>query len=203
VSALPVDDAAAFLRDVESYFGPCDVTIEFTQEPAVKDALLRAGWTDFDETVWLAHTGDFPPTPDVTIETVSDLEAFARTKLQSFGDTEDEPDASTLANEIASRTAELRGDGRGLVALVDGEVAAMCAYYSGDDYFVFLLGTRLPFRGRGIASAILRRVYEDARASGARSVVINARFGGRPEALYRRLGFCDEVYRQWRFRKPT
>jgi GNAT superfamily N-acetyltransferase len=134
---------------------------------------------------------------------VTDIERFARVKLQAFGDTEEEPVGTTLSKEIASRRADLRGDGRGLVATADGEIAAMCAYYSGADYFVFLLGTRLPFRGRGIASAVLHHVVEEARASGARSVVINAREGGEPAALYRRLGFTDAVYRQWRFRKPS
>jgi len=45
------------LRDVDAYFGERDVTIEFTSEPAVKNALISAGWSDFDETVWLAHAG--------------------------------------------------------------------------------------------------------------------------------------------------
>jgi len=205
VTASGVDDPGEFLRDVDAYFGDRDITIEFTQEPTVKSELIAAGWSDFDETVWLAHTDAFPPTPSVDIERVGDaaLEAFARVKLQSFGETEDEPDASALAVEMSMRKVDLRGDGRGLLAKADGEAAAMCAYYSGEDHFVFLLGTRIPFRGRGIAGAVLHRIVDDARAFGARSVIINARAGGRPEALYRKLGFSDEVYRQWRFRRPS
>jgi len=196
---------AEFLRDVDDYFGERDLTIEFTEKPSIKDELISAGWSDFDETVWLAHAGVFPATPPVDIERVGDttLEQFARMKLQSFGETEDEPDASTLAVEMSMRKVELRGDGRGLLAKADGEATAMCAYYSGEDHFVFLLGTRIPFRGRGIASAVLHQIVDDAHASRARSVIINARAGGRPESLYKNLGFTDEVYRQWRFRSPS
>ena len=204
-SLFEPNDVPAFVDDVDGYFGDRDVTIEFTHEPPAKQALIASGWSDFDETVYLAHVGEFPPTPDAVMESVdsSTLEAFARVKLQSFADSDDEPEPSTLTTEVSMRSAELRGDGRGLLATVDGEPASMSAYYSGGDYFVFLLGTRLPFRGRGIASAILRRIVDEARASAARSVVINARAGGRPEALYRGLGFSDEVYRQWRFRRPS
>lgn len=155
--------------------------------------------------MYLAHVGDFPPTVDVEVAEAdsSTIEDFARAKILAFADSEEEPDRSTLDAEIAMRRAELRGDGRGVVARVGTKTAAMCAYYSGDDYFVFLLGTRVPYRRRGIASALLRHVVDEARAAGARSVVINARAGGRPEALYGSLGFSDEVYRQWSFSKPS
>jgi ribosomal protein S18 acetylase RimI-like enzyme len=198
-------DLAEFLHDVDGYFGHRNVTIEFTEEPAVGDELRVAGWSDWEQTVYLAHVGEIHSGADAAIEPVdaSSVEAFARTKLQSFDETEDEPDPAALAYEVSVRRAELRGDGRGLIASVEGQVAAMCAYYSGEDHFVFLLGTRIPCRGRGIASALLRRVLEDAREQNARSVVINTRAGGRPEALYRRLGFSDLVHQRWRFRQPS
>lgn len=198
-------ELSEFLRDVDEHFGDRDITIEFTEEPVVGDDLRAAGWSEWDETVYLAQVGEIHRAGNVTIESVgaSAVEAFARTKLQSFDETENEPDPAALDEEVSMRRAELRGDGRGLIASVDGEVAAMCAYYSGEDYFVFLLGTRVPFRGRGIASALLRRVLENARGTNARSVVINTRAGGRPEALYRRLGFSDVVHQRWRFRKPS
>jgi ribosomal protein S18 acetylase RimI-like enzyme len=206
VTATPIDavDLPAFLTDVEEFFGKRDLTIEFTEPPAAMKALFDAGWSDWDETVYLAHVGELPKTIDVDATRVDDanVEAFARTKLQSFDDTEDDPNPSTLADEVEMRRAELRGEGRGLIAHQDGEPATMCAFYSGEDYFVFLLGTRIPFRGRGIASAVLRHVLEDAQASNARSVVINARAGARPDALYRHLGFTDVVHRRWRLRKP-
>jgi ribosomal protein S18 acetylase RimI-like enzyme len=60
---------------------------------------------------------------------------------------------------------------------------------------VFILGTRAPFRHRGIAQAMLARwAASSSAAAGSRSLLINATDGGAPAALYRRLGFTDEVY---------
>ena len=99
------------------------------------------------------------------------------------------------------RLAEMRGDGRCLLTRVDGQVASICAYYDGDDYFVFLLATRVPYRHRGLARKLLQHVLHEGRD--ARSVIINAQEGGRPEALYRSMGFTDVVHRRWTFRQPS
>ena len=77
-----------------------------------------------------------------------------------------------------------------------GESVAVAAFFEGDDRFVFVLGTRFPFRHLGIGRALLTHVVHDPRASDCRSVSINADEGGRPESLYRQLGFTDEVH--WR-----
>jgi GNAT superfamily N-acetyltransferase len=203
VTAIDVDDASELLRDVDAFFGDRPVSLQFTRKPAAREQIVAAGWCDEEETVYLAHVGAFPPTPAFHVEPIepSTIDAFARVRVQSFADSEDEPDPAALDAEITSRRAELRGDGRGLIARVAAQPAAMCAYYAKLDHFVFLLGTRVPFRGRGIASAILGRVVESAHRAGARSVVINARAGGGPEQLYRRLGFSAEVYRQWTYRR--
>jgi ribosomal protein S18 acetylase RimI-like enzyme len=90
----------------------------------------------------------------------------------------------------------MAGQGRALAARIEGESVAVAAFYEGDDRFIFVLGTRVPFRHRRIGRALLAHVVHDPAASGCRSAVINADEGGRPEALYRRLGFTDEVH--WR-----
>ena len=60
---------------------------------------------------------------------------------------------------------------------------------------MFILGTRTPYRHRGIAQALLARWAAAATTAAAtRSLLINASDGGAPAALYRRLGFTDEVY---------
>jgi ribosomal protein S18 acetylase RimI-like enzyme len=101
-----------------------------------------------------------------------------------------------LDAELVVRRAEMAGQGRALAARLDGEVVAVAAFYEGDDRFIFVLGTRVPFRHLGIGRALLARVVHDPAASRCRSAMINADEGGRPEALYRRLGFTDEVH--WR-----
>ncbi|MGH3273067.1 MAG: GNAT family N-acetyltransferase, partial [Streptosporangiaceae bacterium] len=78
------------------------------------------------------------------------------------------------------------------LGVLDGESAAVLAHYPGEDDLVFILGTRTPYRHRGIAQAMLARWADGTM--GSRSQVINASDGGAPAALYRRLGFTDEVY---------
>lgn len=124
------------------------------------------------------------------------LHEWATIKLQAFADSEASPACEEVEAELVVRRAEMAGQGRALAARIDGESVAVAAFYEGDDRFVFVLGTRVPFRHLGIGRALLAHVVHDPEASGCRSVVINADEGGRPEALYRRLGFTDEVH--WR-----
>lgn len=51
------------------------------------------------------------------------------------------------------------------------------------------LFTHPDFRRRGIATALIRQCVEDARARGAREVVIGARVDDTPKAMYAALGF--------------
>jgi hypothetical protein len=112
-------------------------------------------------------------------------------KVRSFDDSEDVPAVGAVSAEIANREAELPL-AECQFGLLDGEPVAVLAHYPGPDDLVFILGTRVPFRHRGIAQAMLARWV--ASSPGARSLMINATDGGAPAALYRRLGFTDEVY---------
>lgn len=76
-----------------------------------------------------------------------------------------EPDPATLAAlEIADNAAERRYEAR-----LDGELAGWVDYGRVEGRIV-ALHTEVPpaFGGRGIASALVRRVLDDARATGAR-----------------------------------
>jgi GNAT superfamily N-acetyltransferase len=131
----------------------------------------------------------------LVVESIDDagLEQWATVKLQSFGDTESAPAPGRLAQEVAAR----RGD-RALaecqLGLLGGEGVAVLVYYRGRDQLVFNLATRVPYRHRGIAQAMLTRWVDAGTASGCRSLMINATEGGRPAELYRTMGFVDEIY---------
>lgn len=66
--------------------------------------------------------------------------------------------------------------------------------HRGNDQLVFSLATRLPYRHRGIAQALLSGWACAGLQNSGRSLMINADEEGRPAALYRRMGFIDEVY---------
>jgi GNAT superfamily N-acetyltransferase len=121
------------------------------------------------------------------------LAEWATVKLQCFGDTEFPPAPERLATEIAVRHSESALADYQL-GTIDGERVAILGYYRGKDQLVFNLGTRVPYRHRGIAQAMLAHWVDAARADGCRSMIINATDDGRPAALYRRLGFVDEIY---------
>ena len=207
VTSLAAHQVDEFLADVRSYFGdrrpPIDLTTE-SYSLEVADALSAAGF-DVVQSVYLAHVGALPDVASsgVSVVPASSLRDFGLVKLMSFADSEEQPDAAELAREVSMREAEATGEGRFRVAMDGDEIAAICGFYEGPDYGIFILGTRVPFRRRGIASVLLRSVLEEARDAGARSVIIWCDAGGEPEKLYRKLGFSDEFHRRWRFTKSA
>jgi GNAT superfamily N-acetyltransferase len=209
VTALRATEVPAFVADVKTSFGGrSSVSIEVPDQaytPEAADALKEAGWTYTRTTVFLAYVGDGPiaAMPDgVEIADADDpptLEVWARTKLMGFDDSEDEPSREGIDAELRQRSAEAGGSGRFLLARVENEPAAICGLHDENERFVFLLATRVPYRHRGIARALLEHIRAPA---GARATLINATEGGRPDALYRSLGFTDVVHRRHEFRRP-
>jgi hypothetical protein len=174
------------------------VMVDDRDRAARLDAALREhGCTFSESTTYLALIGSVAspaPGPDrleVAHVGTAELDAWARVKLQCFADSEDAPTASEVAADVAERRRELPLAEYQL-GLLDGEPVAVLAHYPGADDLVFILGTRTPYRHRGIARSLLARWA--ASAAGARSLIINARDGGAPAALYQRIGFTDEVY---------
>jgi ribosomal protein S18 acetylase RimI-like enzyme len=204
---VSADDVAALIAEAEGIIAAEPLSLELDDRAtaaALGPALEAKGFRPGTAAVHLAYLGGLAPTEErpagLRIEDVPaddpSLIEWARVKLQAFADSDAPPAPEGLERELVVRRAEMAGQGRALAARVDGEPAAIAAFYEGDDRFVFVLGTRVPFRHLGIARALLAHVVLDPAASGCRSVLINADEGGRPEALYRRLGFRDEVH--WR-----
>ena len=210
-----IDDAALMpwvLESAERHFGSPDFDVwvdDRRRAEALGPALVGAGFHAADSTVVLAlvgplQGGDGPD--DMEVREVRDavtLRSWARVKLMGFDDTEDEPPVSRLEEELAVRTGEWPIS-RYELALMDGEPAAALAHYTASrDQMVFLLATRVPFRHRGLAQAMLGRWVRRATGEGARSLLINCDEHGRPVELYRRMGFVDEVYWQRRYHRAV
>lgn len=178
--------------------GTLTIMVDDRDRAARLDAALREHGYSYDEsTTFLALTGPMvSPAPGPNrLEVASignaELETWARVKLQSFADSEDAPAADAVTAEVAMRRAEqLLAEYQ--LGLLDGEPVAVLAHYPGIDDLVYILGTRTRYRHLGIAQAMLARWA--GAAAGGRSLIINASDGGAPAALYRRLGFTDEVY---------
>lgn len=204
VEALKPDEIPQFLADASSYFENTAVHIWLDDEDrdaALGPSLIAAGCAIDKAITYLAHVG---PRPDrfhlsnltvegVTPETLMD---YALVKLKGFANSEDEPPAKHLGEELAARGLELASMGRFLIARVRNEPAAILGYYEGDDRLIFNLATRTPFRMSGIARQLLCGIVADSYDQGCRSVIINTNPDDTPIQWYRRLGFTDEVY--WR-----
>ena len=132
---------------------------------------------------------------NLEIKTVDplDLESWATVKLQSFDDVETNPSPERLSTEIVVRRSEFAQADYQL-GMIKGEPVAVLGYYRGLDRLAFILGTRMPYRHRGIAQAMLATWVDAGLADGCRSLMINADDPGMPADLYRRIGFVDEVY---------
>ncbi len=202
---LVIDDPGrvpAALAEARSASGNRELTIwvDDRERAARLDGALRdAGCQPDQATTHLALVGAmarWAGPENLVVETIGEarLEEWATVKLRCFGDTEAAPPPDRLAGEVAAHRAELALTEHQL-GLLGGEPIAVMAYYAGaPDQLVFNLGTRVPYRHRGIAQAMLARWVDAGLAEGCRSLIINADDGGRPAALYRRLGFVDEIY---------
>jgi GNAT superfamily N-acetyltransferase len=204
--AIMPEDVPACIVDLREFYGGAAVMVlvdDRDRADQLTRALLAAGCVEGPQEVFLAHVGRAPdaqPIAHVAVEpmTATNLHEYAVTKLKAFASRETALFPHHIDAEIALRQAELRGEGRFLLAWWDGAPAAIIGWYDGDDVFVFQLATRVPFRKRGIAQFLLLHVLHAAYARGCRSVIINADPDDTPIQLYWRLGFTDEVY--WRRR---
>lgn len=207
VTDLAAADAARFVRDLREYFDGAPVRIVMDDPAAGREigsALLAAGCTADHALAYLAHVGAVPAPPDVpgmSVEAVTEetLREFVTARIEGFADSEDEPPAAQVDAEAARRRVVLGAGSHFFIARIGGTAASVVGWREGRDRFVFQLATRVPFRGRGIATALLCGILTDAYAGGCASVVINADPEDLAIHLYRRLGFVDEVYRQQRY----
>jgi hypothetical protein len=204
-SADGVADALATATD---FFGTAAFEVwvdDRSRADHLTPALSSAGMEPVSDTVVLALLGSVRADRGpygLAVEDVVDpngLEEWATVKIQSFADSEERPDPEQIQKELTERREEWPIC-RYQLARLGGEAVAILGHYTGLDQMVFNLATRLPFRHRGIAQSVLARwsVAGDRRRT--RSHLINCDDGGPAEALYRRLGFTDEVYWYRRYR---
>ena len=205
VRHLPADDVPTFLQDLREYSGEDEIKFHVDDrklDERIGPVLVESGCTPDVAEVFLAHTGGMPvlasEAENLSVEAVNGdtIEEAVRAERKGFADSEAEPDEEGLRRRLTLCRAEMGGQGRYLLARVAGEPASVLGFYEGEDRFVHHLATRVPFRRRGIASRLLTEVLAGARDRGCRSTIINAAENGRPEGLYRSLGFTDEIY--WR-----
>jgi GNAT superfamily N-acetyltransferase len=195
---------AAFVRDVREWAGGGEARVYVDDRYAdakLGAALVGTGLRRGDSEIYQANVGGVPKAPAVVGLALEDVRAenmreYVEARRRAFADSEEAPAPEVVETEIAVRLAEMEGRARYMIGRLEGEAAGIIGWYEGEDSLVFLLGTRMPYRNRGIARALLCHVTGMMYEAESRSVIINANEEGTPVQLYRRLGFTDEVY--WR-----
>jgi GNAT superfamily N-acetyltransferase len=193
-------DLAAALEDARRRSsGAVTIWVDDRERYGHLDHALRAsGCLPGKSVAHLALVGELTARPGPASLVVHDvdlggLEEWVVAKLKCFGDTEAAPSDEQIAREMRVRAPEL-ALARLQLARLEGDAVGVLAFYAGPDQLVFNLGTRVAFRHRGIAQQLLSDWVAAGRAQGCRSLMINADHLGAPEALYKRIGFVDEVY---------
>ena len=206
---FPPEEVEDFLADVRQYYdhGPVYITLDDGQLVEWLGPLLQQAGCPADRAdIFLVHVGEVPARPTVPgfrtePITESNLSEYADTKLRAFADSEERPQETDLLSEIEQRQAELAGTAGGLLARIDDEPAGIMWWYTQSrDVWIINLGTRLPFRRRGIGRALLCKFLTHAYAQHCRSIVINVVEENKAALqLYRAVGFTDIVYRRQRY----
>lgn len=207
-----VTDQDGFLADLQAYNG-LEESVVALDNPQLEEqlgpTLIAAGWTEGESDIFLAHVGPVNAPKAKTklaLEPVTgaNLGDYALMCLASFDEVETTSDEEKLLAEMARRREELAGDGRALLARVDGVPAGIMRWFDDPlDIWINGLAIRPAFRGQGIGSALVRQCLADVYAAGRRSLLINVALSNSgARRLYRRLGFHDEVYRRRMFSPP-
>jgi GNAT superfamily N-acetyltransferase len=115
-------------------------------------------------------------------ERITDLAAVASLNEQAYG---------VSSGEFADALSALAADSvRIYLARENGQPAAcVLTLDEEDDCGIYAVATRPPSRGRGLASALMRRALTDARDRGCRTSSLQSSPSGYP--VYARLGYRD------------
>lgn len=101
---------------------------------------------------------------------------------------------------------ELEAPARSYFVEAENESAPMRGYagfwYDGDDAEVMTIGVDRRHQRRGVAKTLMRRLIDEARAKGARRMLLEVRVDNEPAlALYRSFGF-EMMGRRKRYYQP-
>jgi len=122
---------------------------------------------------------------------VADAAALSALNEQAYG---------LPAGEFATATQALKGHAEFYFAREHGEFAAcVAALDEGRDCGIYCVATRPSSRGRGLASALIRRALSDARDRGCTTSSLQSSPSG--FHVYERLGYRDEgALETWEYR---
>jgi len=199
------EPAAAVLADeCEAIQGPAgmehrSIAVRGADEKRLAPGFAALGWA-LDRAVVMAAQGEAEPRPKVAVEEVTGGELDPAWTEDIRG-----RDFARGRDDVVQQLVDLKrvvADAvptRYFAARVEGAIASYCELYARDGVAqIESVLTVEPYRGRGLASAVVRRALDEARRAGAAFVFLQADRDDWPKELYRRLGF-EEIGGYGRF----
>lgn len=193
----PAGTATAIVAEIVAFYRSLGVTaaafLDACTSPVdLRECLLAAGFVAWDgalSDLMLFVGPDSAPVSDAAVEVVQShaqrLEWAAIVEEQALAD------AQAVA-VLERRYLREIGDPRVIAYLVRaaGQAASRCILFSaGGLGRVEAVRTRAAYRGRGLASAAIRRAVMDSIGLGNEFTYIYAEPGAGPQRIYHRLGF--------------
>jgi ribosomal protein S18 acetylase RimI-like enzyme len=118
------------------------------------------------------------------------LDTFLELFLRNF-DTPEEmiPLAKSLFHDLVLQHARAESVRMYLGVFNEEPACTEYLFHEGEEGGVNMVSTKASFRGKGLASAMLRRLMDDAQGLGVRLLSLETRASSAPERLYQALGF--------------
>lgn len=192
------DELAAAAEAIQGAAG-CrhrSVDVEGSAEERLAPGFAGLGWESDRFDVMVARRTPDRPRDTASVEEVGADELrpvwAAGIRAEPYGGREEVVEQLVEHHAVTARAVPTRY----LAARVGGEIASYCELYERDGAAqIESVVTLEPFRGRGLASALVLRALAEAQAG---LVFLVALRDDWPRLLYRRLGF-DDVGRYTRF----
>jgi ribosomal protein S18 acetylase RimI-like enzyme len=147
------------------------------------------GWTA-EELLVMPHSGPLPEVDTSSVEEIGweELEPIWAEGMRASPDIQDEEEVRQLV--AAQHRRRIAVDVRYFASRVDGRIASYCELFSREQTGqIESVMTLEPFRGRGLAKAIVTRSLAESQASGNDFTFLLAEAEDWPKEMYRKLGF--------------
>jgi GNAT superfamily N-acetyltransferase len=198
--------AAELIEDLEPLFWAAGlahrkVSIDAELGARLAPEFRELGWK-VEELVVMPHTGETPEVDTSQVEEVhnSELEPVWAEGIRSSPEITDEEEVRQLV--AAQHRRRLAVDVRYFAARQEGRIASYCEVFSAEATGqIESVMTLEPYRGRGLAKAIVTRALEESRAAGHELTFLVAEAEDWPKEMYRKLGF-EAVGSIWDFLHP-
>ena len=186
--------AAELVDDLEPLFsaagvGHRRVSIDDELGARLAPEFRELGWKA-EELLVMPHKVEVPAVDTSGVEDVAweELEPIWAGGMRASPDIQDEEEVRQLV--AAQHRRRVAVDVRYFAAHADGRIASYCELFSDDRTGqIESVMTLVPYRGRGLAKAVVVQALAESRAAGHDFTFLVATADDWPKELYRKLGF--------------